>query len=110
MNFNTNINADKSIEVVHTKFKSEFKYQEQHSAMLQLNDVVKQLNGFNSRTFYFSEELGSWVDFVIWENEQDAKEAAATIMQNPTALEVFSMINEEETIFSHYGLKGGIEK
>ena len=109
MNFNVNITADKSIEVVHTKFKSEFSYQEQFSAMSQLNDVVKSFNGFDSRTFYYSVELSSWVDFVVWENEDVAKEAAEEIMKNATALEVFSMINEEETIFTHYGLKGGLE-
>lgn len=95
-------------EVVFTKFKEGTTLDAQIAAMAQLNDVVSQFEGFKSRNYFYSEENKHWVDMVVWTDVERAKRASEQAMANPTAGEVFMLMDESAMIFSHYHRQGGI--
>lgn len=94
--------AKESYEIVNTKFNDGVSYEEQHRSMLELNQVVSTFKGFKSRHFYYSRDDNRWADIVVWENKESAKAASVEVMNNPTAMAVFSMMDLESSLFSHY--------
>lgn len=71
------------------------------TSMLSLNSIVSKFKGFVSRHFAKNEN-GQWLDIVYWETMEDAKHASQQIMKNKEAMNVFSIINQSETIFCHF--------
>ena len=94
-------------EIVSTKFKEGTSIEEQKRAMAKLNDVVKQFEGFKSRDYYYSADNGRWIDFVVWSDQELAVKASESAMNDPKAGEVFSLMDENTMIFSHYEIMGG---
>ena len=76
--------------------------------MASLNTVVQTATGFKSRDYYYSEENGHWIEFIVWDNEESAKAASADMMKNEDALTVFGLVDQTTMLFSHYQHKGGI--
>jgi len=103
-------NADDAFEIVVTKFKESINQTEQQQAMQTLNTIVTKLAGFKSRDYYYSNENQYWVDFVVWDDKSSAKQAAEQIMQNPKATDIFSLMDNEKSIFSHYQYIGGTRR
>lgn len=95
-------------EIVSTKFKEGISIEEQQRAMANLNEVVKQFEGFKSRDYYYSADNGRWVDFVVWSDHELALKASESAMSDPKAGEVFTLMDESSSIFSHYERVGGI--
>lgn len=91
-----------SHEFVLFKFNKETTKQEQLLLMKKISQCAEKLSGFISRSFYFSEEKGKWIDHVVWENESHALNASKKIMEDPEALEVFSKIDEASLEMGHY--------
>ena len=102
--------AEPTYEIVHTKFKSEISVEKQKELMAELNQVVQKFDGFESRNYFYSEELDAWVDIVIWTNSQAALAANTLAMENAEALKVFASMDEKNMIFSHYKQIGSITK
>lgn len=96
-------------EIVNTQFIDGVDYREQQEAMESLNSVVRQFDGFQSRSYFYSEELNRWTDIVIWESEELAQSATVKAMENPRAQQVFSIMDMEKSLFSHYQSIGHIE-
>ncbi|MDB1124704.1 hypothetical protein [Vibrio algarum] len=105
----SSISSASTFEIVNTQFVEGVSYQEQQEAMESLNSVVKHFDGFQSRSYFYSEELNRWTDIIVWENADLAQSATVKAMENPEALEVFSKMDSENTIFSHYQSIGYIE-
>lgn len=103
------VSAESIFEIVNTRFIDGVDYQKQQEAMESLNSVVKQFDGFQSRSYFYSEELDRWTDIVIWESAELAQSATVQAMENPKAQQVFSIMDMENTIFSHYQSIGHIE-
>ena len=101
-------NKENAFEVVSFQFNSDVSFDEQKSCMDKINDIVKDYNGLISRQYYFSKEKNSWIDFAIWEDLKSAKAASEQIMNNPQAGALFSKMNQETMMFSHYELIGNI--
>lgn len=97
-------------EVVSLKFRDGIKLEEQKKLMNDLNNVVKKFEGFKSRDYYYSNENGRWIDFVVWADLNLAKKASEHAMNDPAAGAVFSKIEEKSMIFSHYDRVGGVKK
>jgi enolase len=95
---------------VHTKFKSEISVEKQKELMAALNQVVQTFDGFESRSYFYSDELNAWVDVVTWVNSQAALAASKLAMENAKALKVFAYMDETNMIFSHYQHIGSITK
>jgi len=95
-------------EIVSTKFKEGISMDEQKRAMANLNEVVKQFEGFKSRDYFYSADSGRWVDFVVWSDHELALKASESAMRDPKAGEVFKLMDDSSSIFSHYERVGGI--
>lgn len=102
--------ANESYEIVSFKYKVGISLNEQQRSLEKLNDIVSRFKGFKSRVFYYSEENERWFDFVTWETLDDAKRASKQVMENPEALSIFGLMDENSIIFSHYKKVGGVSK
>jgi enolase len=102
--------AEPTYEIVYTKFKFEISIEKQKELMAALNQVVQTFDGFESRNYFYSDELGAWVDIVTWTNSQAALAANKLAMENAEALKVFAYMDETNMIFSHYQQIGSITK
>ncbi|MFC1236445.1 hypothetical protein [Vibrio sp. F74] len=105
----SSVSAASTFEIVNTKFIDGVNYQEQQEAMESLNSVVKHFDGFQSRSYFYSKELNRWTDIVVWENAELAQSATLKAMENPKARQIFSKMDMENSIFSHYQSIGHIE-
>lgn len=105
----SSVSAASTFEIVNTKFVDGVNYQEQQEAMESLNTIVKHFDGFQSRHYFYSEELNRWTDIVVWESAELAQSATVKAMENPKAQQVFSKMDMDNTIFSHYQSVGHIE-
>lgn len=103
------VNGD-SYEVVVLKFKERVPYKVQGELMAQLNSCIKKFEGFKCREYYYCKEGSRWIDIVVWESPSSGANAAKLVMDDPSALKVFSEIDETTMIFGHYERIGGIQK
>ena len=106
----TATSAEPTYEIVHTKFKPEISVETQKELMAALNQVVQTFDGFESRSYFYSDELDAWVDVVTWTNSKAALAANKLAMENAEALKVFASMDEKNMIFSHYKQIGSITK
>ena len=97
-------------EIISLQYKSDVSFEQQQQTMASLNDIVTGFVGFISRDYYYSQDMGRWIDFIVWENEALAKQASEQVMSNPKALEAFSLVDETSMIFTHYQHMGGASK
>jgi len=104
----TAANLNNSFEIIALKFRNDVEFTAQETAMASLNTVVQTAAGFKSRDYYYSEENGHWIEFIVWDNEASAKAASADMMKNEDALAVFGLVDQTTMLFSHYQHKGGI--
>lgn len=104
----TTANLNNSFEIIALQFRSDVNFADQETAMAKLNAVVQTAEGFKSRDYYYSEENGHWIEFIVWENEAAAKAASKAMMRNDEAIAVFCLVDEKTMLFSHYQHKGGI--
>lgn len=95
-------------EIISLKFNEAINLEEQKKSMNLLNEIIKDYDGFVSRDYFYSEENGRWIDHLIWSSTNKAKEASDKIMKDPIALKLFSNIDNESMIFSHYNHIGSI--
>lgn len=102
--------TDHAVEIVSFEFAKETDLNEQKEMMSELNQIVKTLDGFKSRNYYYSSENGRWIDFVIWRDLGLAERASEKMMNTPRAKLAFSKIDEKSMIFSHYNWVGGEKK
>ena len=77
--------------------------------MKKLNGFVKEQRGFISRSTSVSID-GKFLDIVYWETLDDATKASELAMQQPTMVEVFSLIDEETMMFKHFDIFNSIAK
>ena len=103
----TAANINNCFEIIALQFRDDIEFVDQEAAMAKLNTVVKTAEGFQSRDYYYSEENGHWIEFIVWDNEASAKAASANMMKNEDALAVFSLGEQTTMLFSHYQHKGG---
>ena len=96
-----------SFEIIALKFRNDVELTAQETAMASLNTVVQTAAGFKSRDYYYSEENGHWIEFIVWDNEASAKAASADMIKNDDALAVFGLVDQTNMLFSHYQHKGG---
>ena len=104
----TAANLNNSFEIIALQFRADVDLAAQEAAMANLNAVVQAAEGFKSRDYYYSEENGHWIEFIVWEDDASAKAASAAMMQNEDALAVFGLVDQTTMLFSHYQHKGGI--
>ncbi|MGX9416209.1 hypothetical protein ACXJY6_12020 [Vibrio sp. RC27] len=102
----SSMSSASTYEIVSTKFIDGIEYHEQKLAMETLNSVVQRFEGFQSRRYFYSEELNRWTDIVVWENANLAQAASMQAMENAKAQKVFSKMDIESSIFSHYQAVG----
>lgn len=82
----------KTIELVIFKFKKGITKQGE-TRFLEITDaLLKSCEGFVDRT-YARDEEGNRADMVQWETMADGRAASEKMMKNPTALEVFGLID-----------------
>ena len=110
MLFSSSALAGDIFEIVSAKFNDGIGIEEQKKLMATLNDIVQKFDGFKSRDYYYSKENGRWIDFVVWTDLKLAKVASEKAMKDPKAAAVFSKIEEETMIFSHYERVSGTKK
>lgn len=104
------VNAEESYEIVSFSYKEEIPFSLQKIATESLNDIVSRFPGFKSREYYYSEENNRWFDFVTWESITAAKAASEKVMNDPEAMKLFTLMDKESMIFSHYKALGGVRK
>ena len=105
----SSVSVASTFEIVNTQFVKGVDYPEQQAAMESLNSIVKHFDGFQRRSYFYSEELNRWTDIVVWDSLDLARSASEKAMEDPKALQVFSKMDMENTIFSHYQSIGHIE-
>jgi hypothetical protein len=92
----------KAHEFVIFNFKAGIELATQKELMAKIDDCATKLDGFLKRNYYYSEDSKKWIDHVIWETHQHAKNASEAIMQDPTALEIFQQIDDSNMMMSHF--------
>lgn len=97
-----------SFELVSFAFNPDVDFETQLASTEALNEIVKKFKGFKSREFYYSEENQRWFDFVVWESIDDAQAASKEIMNNPQALALFALMDEQSMSMSHYKKLGSL--
>lgn len=97
-------------EIVSFEFRQEVTLEDQKNLMMELNHVVKKLDGFQARNYYYSNETNRWMDIVVWTDFAQAQKALDQIMTDSKAALVFSKIDKKTMIFSHYNWVNGVEK
>jgi hypothetical protein len=97
-------------EVVSFKFIEGIDIEVQTKYMTQLNDFVSSFEGFKSRDFFYSSEIGRWIDLVVWSDLKFATKASDALMKDPVAGAIFSKIEKKSMVFSHYMRMGGVRK
>ncbi len=110
MLFSNMATANDTFEIISMKFKDSVSVQKQKELLNQLNSIVKKFDGFKARDYYYSEDNGRWIDYVVWESLKHAKKASEEVMRNPEAGEIFQYIDDNSMIFSHYNRIGGAKK
>ena len=100
--------AQHAYEIVSFKYKSDVPFTTQQQSTEQLNEIASRFEGFVSRDFYYSAEADRWFDFIVWESLENAKTASEQVMQNPEALKVFELMDQDSMLFSHYQRLGGV--
>ncbi len=106
MAMSTAATAEMVYEIVSFKFKEGISFSEQKLAMEKLNTIVKKQKGFKNRTYYYSQESGTWVDLVKWDSLSLAKQASEAVMKDGQFGEVAAKIDEKSMNFSHYNQVG----
>ncbi|WP_438465703.1 hypothetical protein [Marinomonas sp. PE14-40] len=106
----SNLYAEPIYEIVSTKFNEGIEYPAQLKAMQKLDSVVSTFEGFESRRYYYSADLNRWTDIVTWQDVTLAIAASKQAFNNETALNVFSMMEDESQIFSYNHLIGTLDK
>lgn len=101
---------ENAFEVVSFEFLKNIELSEQKVLMNELNQIVKNFDGFKSRDYYYSSSNGRWIDFIIWNNAHLAEKASEEMMNDPKARLVFSKIEEKSMIFSNYMWVGGAKR
>lgn len=95
-------------EIVSFKYKDDVPFDIQQNSIASLNDIASTFPGFKSRTFYYSKENGRWLDLITWASLAQAKAASEKAMQDPEAMKVFALMDEQSMIFSYYEKMGGV--
>lgn len=89
-------------EFVVFSFRAEVGRAQQRELMASVDPFVASQPGFVARHAYFSEELGRWIDHVVWRDAESAKAAAALAMKDPSMAPLMSRIDEATVSFGHY--------
>ena len=89
------------IEMVLFKTNKGVNQETTKKAMTELNDFLSNQKGFVSRKTSVSED-GQYLDLVFWTDLSSAKSASEKAMQNPKAMEAFSVINQKQMTFKHF--------
>ncbi len=110
MLFSNGAVAGDAFEIVSVKFMDGVNIEEQKKLMMELNNLIKKFAGFKSRDYYYSNENGRWIDFLVWSDVSLAKKASEQMMTDPVAADVISKMDEKTMIFSHYERVGGVKK
>ena len=108
MLFSATANKNHCFEIIALQFRNDVTFEDQETAMASLNPIVQTAPGFQSRDYYYSEENGHWIEFIVWKDDASAKAASKAMMSNDEAIAVFCLIDEKTMLFSHYQHKGGI--
>jgi hypothetical protein len=61
---------------------------EQLDAMRRLDAIVRRIDGFRAREYFFSAEEERWVDHIVWA-DVSAAEASERVADDPVALALF---------------------
>ncbi len=85
-------------EVSSFKFKDGLSPEEQLAAAQSVTSFLESNDGFISRTCSQTED-GVWVDVIVWENMEKAKQAAERAHQTPVCLAFFSQMDEQSIRF-----------
>lgn len=93
-------------EIVFFGFKSEVDSSDQMQMMSQLDAVIKKMEGFVSRDYFFDVSSKKWVDHVVWLNMECAKRAAQDVFNIPECSAIFSKIDQNSIAMGHYNLLG----
>ena len=93
-----------TIEVVIFSLKQGVNDVEGKKALETLSECVQGYPGFIGRKLG-KNEAGRWMDLVYWTDHQSALSAAEQVMQNPDALKVFELIDEETMIMYHFDIE-----
>lgn len=101
-------NAEDVYEIVSFQYKEDIPFKVQKQSTESLNVIVSGFKGFKSRNFYYSDSNGRWIDLVVWETMEDAKRASEQAMEDPEALKIFALMDEQSMVFSHYKKLGGV--
>jgi hypothetical protein len=91
-----------SHEFVLFKFKEGTPYPEQLEAMKALEPIVSEFEGYVSRSYFYDEEQGGWLDHGVWASIEQAKKASELVIQNPEAQAIFGKMDESTMLFGHY--------
>lgn len=89
------------VEMVQFRLREGVSEKEGIEALTQLNDCIKQFEGFISRKLSKDEE-GNWLDLVYWTDKQSATAAGQKIMQAPEAQPAFKVVDKTTMLFRHY--------
>jgi hypothetical protein len=88
------------IELAIFKTKEGVAHNDALNALLALNSILNNFEGFIDRQLSKNEE-GVWFDIVNWESMDLAKKASEEIMKHEKALDVFAIMNQESLQFHH---------
>jgi len=67
----------------------------------QLQESVKEMEGFIQREVLYNEESGVWMEIIEWSSADAAKQAEAKLMQEPCMMEGMELI-DQTTLQMHH--------
>ena len=75
-------------EFVVLRFEPGISHAEQTETMRRLDPVVRRLDGFRAREYFYSAEDERWLDHIVWA-DAGAAEASESVADDPAAAALF---------------------
>jgi hypothetical protein len=89
-------------EFVHFSFRADVALDTQTQAMRGLSDWAKQQPGFVERQSFFDASAQRWIDHVIWQSEDAAKQALQQATRANEMAALMALIDEQTVVMGHY--------
>ena len=94
-----------TIEMVKFQLKSDVSAEHGRIQLEKLTACASKFPGFVGRNLSQDAKSNEWLDLVYWDKLESAQYAAQEIMKDPTAMEIFGVIDDSTMHMQHWNVE-----